>query len=251
MANASVWDDLFLPDNIFQDRDYVGNEQESSDDDSEYDSDEDIAPPAEDPNSADTDDEDPIRPAIQVERTAQIRMLLDEKDLVVKVIQILRFMDSIGMNIPIFLDALSWGDNSCTQNAKVRYERSALLNSRELPSIIRRWLKPPRAPGSKKKRARGAAPAIKEVMLECIGEVIDKELEVLGPHLKSPAGDDVRAETLTSTGFEGMQRDVEMFAPSCLRLLGKMATTASQERRNKEKNPAKVRVWSCIASIRS
>ncbi|GLB46007.1 hypothetical protein LshimejAT787_5400040 [Lyophyllum shimeji] len=234
------WEELFQENNaddLFQDRDYDGIEPESSDDDSEYG--DHLMP---EPSDSDSEDEEPTRPAIQMARTASLRERLDPQDpqeLSRKVEYVLRVMDSIGINLPIFLDALSWGDEACTQNAKIRYERAAFMNSQELPKILRQWLKPERSPGSKKKRARGAAPTMKAFALECIEDLVDKELRQLAPHLASPAGEDVEPETLLSTGFAGMQQDVEASAPSCLRLLKKMACRKGQED-NAKKGPEKV-----------
>ncbi|OAX34726.1 hypothetical protein K503DRAFT_645542, partial [Rhizopogon vinicolor AM-OR11-026] len=58
-----------------------------------------------------------------------------------KVEYILRCMDDVGLNLPIFLDLVSWGNPDCITNAKIRYERTALMVSEELPSILRRWHK--------------------------------------------------------------------------------------------------------------
>ncbi|KAF8064098.1 hypothetical protein FPV67DRAFT_1420267 [Lyophyllum atratum] len=233
-------------DDLFQDRDYAGNELQSSDEDSEYE-DEPTSPEI----VSDSEDEEPAGPSIQIRRTASIRQRLEEQDLAMKVTQTLHFMDSVGINLPIFLDALSWGDESCTQEGKVRYERAALMNSQELPGILRRWLKPPRTPGSKKKHPRGAAPTMKAFALDCVEEVVDRELELLAPHLKSPAGDDVQAETLTSTGFEGMQKDVEAAAPSCFRLFQKMASRRSQHIRNTEKRKSELTERQIVLTILS
>ncbi|KAJ7938842.1 hypothetical protein B0H13DRAFT_1496236, partial [Mycena leptocephala] len=107
---------------------------------------------------------------------------------------ILALMDGIGINVPIFLDALSWGDAACTLDAKIRYERSALLNSTELPNILQRWWKPPRRPGSKKARPKGATAAMQNFAFNCSLQVLELELENLADIFKSPAGPDVTEE---------------------------------------------------------
>ncbi|KAF8154046.1 hypothetical protein B0H34DRAFT_784086 [Crassisporium funariophilum] len=234
------WEELFQEtntENLFQDRDYDGIQPESSDDDSEHS--DNLIPELSD---SDSEDDEPIHPAIQIARTASLRERHDPRDpheLSRKVEYILRIMDTIGINLPIFLDALSWGDEACTQNAKVRYECAALMNSQELAKILRQWLRPERSPGSKRKRPRGAAPTMKAFALECIKNLVDKELRELAPYLASPAGEDVEPETLLSTGFAGMQKDVEARAPLCLRLLKKMAHRKGQED-NTNKGPEKV-----------
>ncbi|OAX34242.1 hypothetical protein K503DRAFT_699073, partial [Rhizopogon vinicolor AM-OR11-026] len=72
-----------------------------------------------------------------------------------KVEYILRCMDDVGLNLPIFLDLISWGDSDCIASAKIRYEWTALVGSEEIPSILRRWHKPPRISGSKYVRGPG------------------------------------------------------------------------------------------------
>ncbi|KAJ6581528.1 hypothetical protein B0H19DRAFT_885312, partial [Mycena capillaripes] len=77
-----------------------------------------------------------------------------------KVKMVLLYMDGVGINLPNFLDAVSRGDQACTLDAKIRFERSALLNSVELSEILRRWWKPPRQQKSKKARPKGAKSAM-------------------------------------------------------------------------------------------
>ncbi|KAG6819455.1 hypothetical protein H0H93_011665 [Arthromyces matolae] len=225
---------------LFEDRDYTGNEFGSSDDDTATEPEEVThLTPMDMENDNESDDETPSSgDPIQVLRTATNRQKLIGQDLTAKVVGVLEYMDVLGLDLPIFMDALSWGDEECNQNGKVRYQRSALLHSVELPAILRRWSKPPISSSTKKKRARGASPVMHQFALELVEEIIDQELENLAPDLKSPVGDDVRAETLTSTGFEGMQASAEEHAPSCLRLLKTMATRTRQKK-NTGKNPEK------------
>ncbi|KAG5645939.1 hypothetical protein DXG03_004729 [Asterophora parasitica] len=113
---------------LFQDRDYDGNEPDSSDEDSE-----DGKIPAPPNPLPEIVDEEPTSPAIQIEHTAQLRKNLEGQDLSAKVAYVLCVMDSVGINLPIFLDALSWGDKGCILDGKIRYERTALMTSVELP----------------------------------------------------------------------------------------------------------------------
>ncbi|KAG6847808.1 hypothetical protein H0H93_005889 [Arthromyces matolae] len=143
-------------------------------------------------------------------------------------------MNEQGLDLPIFLDALSWGTDDCTPDRKIQYERGALMVSQELPGILRRWSKPPRQQGSKNKRAEGGSKVLDEFVFERVGQVVDEELESLAPHLQSPAGEDVSAEAFTSMGFEEMSRDATEYAPLSFGLLKKMAT-----QRNTQKDPVK------------
>ncbi|TBU55634.1 hypothetical protein BD310DRAFT_933243 [Dichomitus squalens] len=70
---------------------------------------------------------------------------------------------------------------STTLNPKVQYERSALMGSEELPRILERWYKVPRASSSRHHHVRpqGARKALEEFALECVEEIVDRELEPL------------------------------------------------------------------------
>jgi len=100
------------------------------------------------PSDTDSDNEDTNSPPIQLTNTANLWAKLKSSHVASKVEYILRCMDDVGLNLPIFLDLVSWGDPDCIANVKIRYERTALMVSEELPSILRRWHKPPRTLGS-------------------------------------------------------------------------------------------------------
>src|SRR5258705_337635 len=113
-------------------------------------------------------------------------------------------MDQQGINLPILLDAISWGDADCIQDTKIRYERSALMNSRELPVILHCWWKPPWSTGSKKKRPRGVAWVMESFAAECTEATLNWELEAVASSLISPVSEYIKEETLTSLVFNKM-----------------------------------------------
>lgn len=189
----------------------------------------------------DSEDEDTSGPAIQLHNTDALRANLQGKNLVDLIRSVLIFMDGLGINLPIFLDGLSWGDADCIQDAKIRYERSALMNSSELPGILRRWWKPPRSTGSKKKRPRGAAQVMEKFSAECTEAVLEQEMEAIALSLSSPAGEDIKEDNLTSLVFDKMINDMEMQAPVLWKMLQNMAYTPAQRARNTQKKPDKVR----------
>ncbi|KAG5634601.1 hypothetical protein H0H81_001411 [Sphagnurus paluster] len=223
------WDDLF------DDRE----EYERSVTDPDTNSDDEYKATEATPIYSDSEDEDP-GPPIQKTRTAEKRRDLDDEGLFQKVKLVLQFMDAIGINMPIFLDGLSWGNELCIQDSKISYKHVGLMQSEELPGILRRWWKPPWQTGSRKKHATGAGPSMKSFVLECIEETMDQELESLALKLLSPAGEDVELETLTSMGFEQMNTDAKVHAPVCLRLLTQMAHQKRQGSQNKKKDPEKI-----------
>ncbi|KAG7085428.1 hypothetical protein E1B28_002989 [Marasmius oreades] len=92
---------------------------------------------------------------------------------------ILDALEKEEMDIAIFLDLLSWGDNLCIQDSKVQYARSALLHSAELPSILWRWSRPPRSSRQRKKRAGGGGKALVEFAKAVVCETAEKELDII------------------------------------------------------------------------
>jgi hypothetical protein len=230
---AEDWNDIFLT------RDLDGNEDEASEDESDPDYDEVMVRMTPQSDSED-EDEAEVGPAIELHNTQILRDHLQGKSLVGPIKHLLVVMDGMGINLPIFLDALSWGDPECIQDAKIWYARSALMNSKELPGILQRWWKPPRSSGSKKKRPRGAGPVMENFAAECTQSILNRELEAIATQLVSPAGEDIKEETLTSLIFEEMIIDMMAKAPTLWKLLRSMAYTSEQQKRNTEKNPDKV-----------
>ena len=179
-------------------------------------------------------------PGIQVGNTATLRANLQGKNLVELIRPILILMDQQGINLPILLDAISWGDADCIQDAKIRYQRSVLMNSRELPAILRHWWKPPWSTGSRKKRPRGAAWAMESFAAECTEATLNQELEVVASSLISLVGEDIKEEPLTSLVFNKMIVNIQNQAPVLWKLLHSMAYTPTQQARNSAKKLDKV-----------
>ncbi|KAJ7782371.1 hypothetical protein DFH07DRAFT_864871 [Mycena maculata] len=154
------------------------------------------------------------------------------------IIRVLQFMDGNGVTLANLLDGISWGDEDCTSNAKICNERTRLLNSPELPGILRRWWKPPRPSRSKKRRPNGARAVMQEFSLECTQQILEVELESLEKLFKSPVGEDIKEEHLTGISFHKMVTQVKDMAPNLWKVLFRLARTEPQQKRNPHKNPA-------------
>ncbi|KIM73719.1 hypothetical protein PILCRDRAFT_92920 [Piloderma croceum F 1598] len=165
------WNDVFL------DRDYDRSGEESSE--ASSDSDYDAAFAGHGMCQSDSEDETEIRPAIELRNTQILKDKWQGRSLLEPVKYVLAVMDGLGINMPIFLDAVCWGDADCIQDAKVCYARSALMNSKELLGILQHWWRPPRSTGSKNKRARGAGPIMENFAVECTQHILDRELEIV------------------------------------------------------------------------
>jgi hypothetical protein len=160
--------------------------------------------------------------------------------LAVKVIKIVAMIHGNGLTVAEFLDAFSWGDTDCTLDATLSAARVALWKSHQLPGILRRWHKPPRSKNSKKGRAKAARSVMENFALECAQEIFERELESLANIFESPAGDDIKEESLTSISFPKMVKLVKTKSPNLWAMLFQLGRTKAQQQRNPNKNPANV-----------
>ncbi|KAJ7262056.1 hypothetical protein C8J57DRAFT_1719626 [Mycena rebaudengoi] len=189
---------------------------------------------------SDTDDSDDPHDPIQLAVTRQMKARLAGTDILAKVLTVLDCMSSQGLALPHFLDSLSWGNAACHANAKVRYHRTALMVSDELPQILERWHRPPRRSGSR----QGARPAGARLVLEkfansCVSSCIEREIKLSAPLFLSPPKE-LSEEHLTSFDFNEFKSRVKRRNPTLWSLLRHSAYSALQESRNKEKDPEMV-----------
>ncbi|KAJ7452631.1 hypothetical protein FB451DRAFT_1374076 [Mycena latifolia] len=158
--------------------------------------------------------------------------------LVLNVNKILMLMGALGLNLPTFLDVISWGDTDCTLNPTIRRARADLLKSEQLPGILRRWHKPPRPAKSKKHRPKGATAVMERFALKCSQGILERELELLAHLFDSPAGEDITEEQLTGLSFPATVKEAKKIAPNLFAALFRLARTEGQQERNPAKNPA-------------
>ncbi|KAI0047482.1 hypothetical protein FA95DRAFT_1663095 [Auriscalpium vulgare] len=143
-----------------------------------------------------------------------------------------------GMDIVVFLDLLTWGDDSCISNHKCRYERAALFNSAEFPGMLRRWW---RVPGG---RAETPRAMLQEFVVEHAGELIEQEMK--GPVLASllaapPEEDPLSLTVLTSLKFASLAENIRTTgAPVLWQILQGAAWTKRQALVNTHKTPQNV-----------
>jgi hypothetical protein len=187
-----------------------------------------------------SEEEDEAGPAIQHPHTQHLCNCRTAR-LVDKIQYIFEVMDPLSINLTIFLDAVSWGDGECMANSKIHYERSGLMKSDELPQILHHWWRPPRRSStSNKKHASAASDVMEKFLSECFREVVDQELHAVGSVFCSPAGNDVKEETLTGFSFKEVIPSVQHLAPNLWSVLHGLAYTKSQITRKSSKNPEKV-----------
>ncbi|KAJ7904125.1 hypothetical protein B0H13DRAFT_2233915 [Mycena leptocephala] len=177
----------------------------------------------------DTEQHDPIE-LINVRRA---KANLEGTDVLEKVKKVLAAMHDVGLPLPLFLDALSWGDTKCTADQACRYARTSLMVSDELPEILARWHKPPRAAGSK---PAGACPPLEEFALKTVCSCIDRGIKLSASLFLSPP-EDLSEEQLTSLNFDSFKTEVKSGNPMLWEVLRHAAYSPLQKSRNKHKDP--------------
>ncbi|KAJ6598562.1 hypothetical protein B0H10DRAFT_1718929, partial [Mycena sp. CBHHK59/15] len=110
-----------------------------------------------------------------------------------KVKEVLKCMQYTGLPLPLFLDALSWGDAKCVADWACIYARTALMVSDELPGILERWHKLLRASGT---RPAGGHEPLEQFALKTVCDSIDCGIKLSSPLLLSPP-DELSEEQLT------------------------------------------------------
>lgn len=83
-----------------------------------------------------SDDEGDTCEPFPLTNTHTLKESLAGQDIVAKVKLVLVHMQQQGINLPLFLDALGWGDSGCRADPMVQYARTALTISDKLPGIL-------------------------------------------------------------------------------------------------------------------
>jgi hypothetical protein len=186
------------------------------------------------------DEDEELGDPIHLTNTRQLKKELTDEDILTKVRNILAYIGKQGMNLPLFLDAVSWGNSSCTADAAVRYARTALMVSDELPGILEHWYTPPRNK-NKGKRPTGARRCLRDFASKCVEQIVDREIKVTAQAFFSPP-EDLSEELLTTFDFGEMMDHVKTNAPTFWRLVRRAAYHPEQDVRNSKKDPDMVRI---------
>jgi len=132
-------------------------------------------------------------------------------ELAEKIRGILSHISRAGLTLGSFLHAVSWGDAGCVRDPQIRAARTALMNSPELPVILKNWWMPPRSRASRKSRPQGARSALEEFTVECMHGTLNNELDMLCNQFRTP--DDIQEEFFTGTHFTQLTEQCKTVAP--------------------------------------
>jgi hypothetical protein len=168
-------------------------------------------------------------------RTESIRKSFDNQALAERVRSVLGFMTSVGINLPVFLWAISWNIPELVSDLNVSAERTALMVSDELPGILAHWRRPPRKHSSGI-RTKAAYDTMNRFALETVLEIIEYEMGALGNVFNSPQSE-LSEEGLLDIKWKDMVASACHEAPTTWALLRHAAYTQKQESRNTTTNP--------------
>jgi hypothetical protein len=186
------------------------------------------------------DAEEPHDP-VPLSNTWLLRKHLVGQNIATKVCSVLKAMDDVNINLPLFLDALSWGDPACHADPKIQYACTALMVSDELPGILEWWYSPPRSQKQRKgKRPAGAQQVLSGFATKCTVDCIDREMKISASLFLSPS-EELSEEHLINLDFANMKAKVKAPAPIFWEILHRAAYTPQQEAWNKHKDPNMVR----------
>ncbi|KLO04433.1 hypothetical protein SCHPADRAFT_947696 [Schizopora paradoxa] len=155
------------------------------------------------------------------------------------VLKVLEFMKKNDIDLALLLRAVLWGTPECTTNRHIMYARTALLNSIELQAIIEHLWKPPRPPGGKNIRPRGAKVVMEDVAKKIVTEVIQKEMCAL-TLLVETQSTTIRSADITSVNIDSLGIEMKAASPTLWSLLDTVACSEEQRKRNKKKRPEKI-----------
>ncbi|KAI0085960.1 hypothetical protein BDY19DRAFT_870850, partial [Irpex rosettiformis] len=129
---------------------------------------------------------------------------LSDKDIALKMVDIINFMAEKGMGVATFLHYLSWNVqvpvHMASEEGVIRHARTALMSSPQLSGIIEHWLKPPRK-HLKGISTLGAKDVLERWAVESIKSCISSEMREFSPLLHS-SPDDMSEDTLLSVNLK-------------------------------------------------
>jgi hypothetical protein len=154
-----------------------------------------------------------------------------------RVLDVLEYIKSLQLNLPILLWALCWNEAypDLISNNKARYARTGLTTSELLPGILKLWHHPPRAHNCGV-RTEAARQAMEDWAIETVCNVLDRESGDLKGCLELPQ-EDLSQEVLLAINWTDLISEVKVVSSVTWRLFRHAAMTQQQEKQNKYKNP--------------
>ena len=131
-------------------------------------------------------------------------------DITARIIKVLQYMDTLRINLPILLWAISWNVEDLISDPYVKFTRTTLMVSKELPTILSHWFKPPRS-HNQGIRTKAANDVLTGWTLDLLLEKVNHEMKSVGDILEYTK-DSLCEETLLGIAFQTL-------VPRCKTLL--------------------------------
>jgi len=147
---------------------------------------------------------------------ARVRMVLDR-------------IDEVGLDLPIFLDAVCWGNGQLVADGKVKYERSVLMHSEELPRILERC----------ETNSPQAKSVLKNHALSTIKTAIDAEMDCAVSEL-TVTGEEIGEEKLLTITQKDMVDRLRPVTGTLWEILDSSTTSKGKSRNKYTHDPQKV-----------
>lgn len=146
----------------------------------------------------------------------------DEEDLVERVERVLVCMGGLGLNLPVFLHALSWGNEPLISKNTAKYHRSVLMNSLKLPEILKQW----------SKKSEAARRSLTQWATDHVTQLINNEMNVVVEKFRWDR-EDLSEGTFLSITPRSMTLLLKPEVPTLRRILKSASRTGQQEKRKK------------------
>jgi hypothetical protein len=133
---------------------------------------------------------------------------------------VLQAITQAGLNLPAFLDALSYSDAACMADPKVQATHTKLFHSPSLSGILDRWYKPYHGGHNK---TIGAHTIMTMFAFKCVAKTLVTQFNLLILQMTSPEG--ISEDSLLGTFFTSLEQRCDTSAPHPISLLHTLAIT--------------------------
>jgi hypothetical protein len=141
----------------------------------------------------------------------------EDADLSRRVIHVVRFMNEERIDLPTFLDALTWGNQTLRTDRSCSAARVALFRSDKLPTMLDKWVAPP-------DRLIGAESTLNSWAIKRATAIFQTEIGNISSHTKA---EDVSAKSLLGTNIEEISSQFSSVngAPHLCKVLGALCSS--------------------------
>ena len=149
-----------------------------------------------------------------------------------KVIAVLDYMKKLKINLPILLDAVSFGHDDCRNDYTINSARVQLICSNELPKILEQWYMPPKSsPNSK--RPIGAKWAFQDLAIRVVKDRMCEEMEDAASNFLRTNTHSLLVDDLQVTTYEDIIHNIKIHVPVTFDILVTCATGAKERKKSK------------------